>query len=292
MKVLVLGACGMLGHKLVQTWKERFDVTATVRADASDALRFGIFDGAEIVGGVRADEFSTVAGVIDRVRPDVIFNAIGIVKQLPTSKNVVTTLTVNSIFPHLLAGSAAEVGARLITISTDCVFDGVNGGYTESSVSNATDLYGRSKSLGEVVEGNCLTIRTSIIGRELSSGHSLVEWFLGNRGRRVKGFRKAIYSGFPTVVLADIVADLIESRPDLNGLWQVSSDPIDKFELLRLMNDAYGARVEIDEDNEFAIDRSLDSTRFRIETGYAPPSWADLVATMADDATPYDEIKK
>ena len=282
----------MLGHKLIQSWNERFEVWTTLKGNFADYEKYGIFDKKRTLDLIDAEKFETVEKAIFEIRPQVVFNAVGIIKQLPTSKNVVKTLTINSIFPHRLAETVEKTGARLINISTDCVFDGEKGNYTEEDISNATDVYGKSKNLGEVTGENCLTLRTSIIGRELQTSHSLVEWFLSNRGKKVKGFVNAIYSGFPTIVLADIIADLIENYPNLSGLYHVSAEPINKFELLELINEAYQAGVEIEPSADFRIDRSLDSTRFRKETGFKPLNWRELIKIMADDPTPYDEWRK
>jgi len=288
MKILVIGGSGMLGHKLVQTWNERFEVWTTLRSSLADFEKFGIFDKKRVLENVEAGDYESVEMAIKKIRPQVIFNAVGIIKQLPTSKNILQALTINSIFPHRLADTAEKIGARLINISTDCVFNGEKGGYTETDVSDAADVYGKSKYMGEVADGNCLTLRTSIIGRELRTTHSLVEWFLGNRGKKVPGYVNAIYTGFPTVVLADIVGDLIENRRELSGLYHLSSDPINKFELLKLINDAYRAEIEIEPFEDFRIDRSLNSTKFRLETGFRPVSWREMIQKMADDPTPYD----
>lgn len=281
----------MLGHKLAQSWQKRFEVWTTLREPAENYRKFGI-DGERVVERLDVEDIAAVEKTIADLKPDVLFNAVGIIKQLPSSKDVIKTLSINSIFPHRLAELAEKHRARLINISTDCVFDGAKGNYREDDSSNATDVYGKSKNLGEVTGAHCLTLRTSIIGRELGTAHSLVEWFLSNRGQRVKGFVNAIYSGFPTIVLADIIADLIENRPDLSGLYHVSADPINKDELLRLINRAYRAEVEIEPFADFRIDRSLDSTRFRRETGFAPASWPAMIERMADDPTPYDAWRK
>ncbi len=229
--------------------------------------------------------------MLDVFKPDVIINAVGIIKQLPTSKEVVETLKINSIFPHQLAQIAQASGARLITISTDCVFNGRKGNYTEKDISDAEDLYGRSKNLGEVSAPGCLTLRTSIIGRELQTSHSLVEWFLSNRGKKVKGYTEAIYSGFPTIILADIITDLIENHKNLQGLYHVSSETISKFDLLCLLKDFYKVPIEIEPYADFEIDRSLDSSKFRKETGFAPLGWEEMIEKMAQDPTPYDNFR-
>ena len=282
----------MLGHKLVQMWSSRFDVWTTLRGNFSGFERFRIFDKSKTIASVQVDNFDSVVNAFAESRPDAVVNCIGVIKQLKTAKDPIPTLTTNAIFPHRLAKLCKTAGARLITLSTDCVFSGRTGNYTEQDVPDAEDLYGRSKNMGEVEGDDCLTIRTSIIGRELESAHSLVEWFLSNRDSGVRGFTKAIYSGFPTIVLADILANLIENYPKLNGVWQVSSEPVNKYELLLLIRRAYNLNIEIEPDDDFQIDRSLDSSRFRRETGFAPPSWEEMIHQMAADPTPYDEWRK
>jgi dTDP-4-dehydrorhamnose reductase len=289
MKVLVLGGSGMLGHKLVQQWQDRFDVWTAIRGKFADYEKYGYLPAGRTLEGVAADRFDTVTKAIETAQPDVVVNAIGVIKQLPSAKNTITTLEINSIFPHRLAELAAKQNFRLITISTDCVFNGRQGNYTEESLSDAEDLYGKSKSLGEVTGENCLTIRTSIIGRELETAHSLVEWFLSNRGKTVKGFTKAIYSGFPTIVLADILANIIENFPTLTGLYHVSSEPINKYELLRLVDKYYGSNIDIEPESDFVLDRSLNSDKFRALTGFIPEPWEAMIEKMASDPTPYDE---
>lgn len=282
----------MLGHKLVQVLEKRFDVWTTLRFDYEKYADFGIFDAERTFSGVDVEDFETVENLLDELKPNVVINAAGLIKQLPSSKNVVKTLTINSVFPHRLAEVVSSLDSRLLSISTDCVFDGKKGGYTEGDIPNAVDLYGKSKNLGEVVEGNCLTLRTSIIGRELETAHSLVEWFLSSEGKTVKGFKNAIFSGFPTVVLADIIGDLIVNQKNLRGLYHVSSDPINKYELLCLIKKGFNLNIEIEPESEFQIDRSLDSTKFRQKTGFVPQTWDEMIKRMADDPTPYNRWRK
>ena len=292
MKVLVLGGNGMLGHKLVQHLSSQFDVWTTVRQPFESIRRFGIFSEEKTLDRVHVDDASILEGVIAELRPDVVINAIGVIKQRPSSRDVITTLTVNSILPHRLCELSRRLGFRLICVSTDCVFSGDKGMYIEADPSDASDLYGRSKSLGEVTDENCLTVRTSIIGRELASNHSMVEWFLSNRGGKVNGYANAIYSGFPTIVFADIIRSLLFEHRQLRGLYHISSDPIDKYSLLVLANQAYGANVTIEPDESFRLDRSLDSSKFRQLTGFQPKPWEEMVEQMANDPTPYEEWRK
>jgi dTDP-4-dehydrorhamnose reductase len=281
MRVLILGAAGMLGHQLCLQFRERYETWATVRKlNPDDGVR-ELLPRERLIEGVDAFQLQSVIAAIAQVKPDVIINCIGIIKQLQSAKNPVISLTVNALFPHHLHQLAQISGARLIHFSTDCVFSGKRGMYTEADISDAEDLYGRTKYLGEVAGEGALTIRSSIIGRELSTQSGLVEWFLSNEGGKVRGFRKAIYSGFTTAVMAEIISNLLEHHPQLSGVYQISSEPINKYELLLLVRDAFGANITIEPDDDFVIDRSLDSSRFRAETGFTPPSWEKMIADLA-----------
>jgi len=289
MRILILGAAGMLGHKLWQVYRNRFDTWGTVRSSYRAYARYDLFDSQRLLGGVDAFNFDTVVRALATVQPDAVINCIGIIKQLPTAKDPIATLTVNSLFPHRLANLCQAARARLIHISTDCVFSGSKGMYTEDDVSDAEDLYGRSKFLGEVDGPDCLTLRVSIIGRELQTTNGLVEWFLSNQDGSIRGYDRAIYSGFTTLAISDIIANVIEHHPELSGVYHVSSEPISKYDLLRLLRDAFKVQVKIEPYPEVCIDRSLDSSRFQAETNFTPPTWADMIRAMAEDPTPYSE---
>ncbi|MBA2460763.1 MAG: SDR family oxidoreductase [Actinobacteria bacterium] len=289
MKVLVLGASGMLGHKLYQVLERRFDICATVRELPAQAVRHGLFDERRLLTGVVAEDFDGVVRVIQHVRPDVVVNCVGIVKQREEAKDPVRLIQVNSLFPHRLASVCRLSSARLIHISTDHVFSGRRGNYRVEDEPDANDPYGRSKLLGEVIDGDVLTLRTSIIGRELSSRNGLLE-FLGEEGI-VRGFREAIFSGFTTLALSEIIANLIEHQPPLSGLWHVASAPVNKHDLLVLLKSAYGRPTEIAADDDFVCDRSLDGTPFWAATGLSPKGWREMVEQAAADPTPYEAIR-
>ncbi len=242
-----------------------------------------------MLSGMDVFEFDSILSAVGVMRPDVVVNAIGLITPVVAAKGPISALTVNSLFPHRLAMLCRTVDARLIHISTDAVFSGCRGMYTENDSPDPNDFYGRSKLLGEVTEPHCLTFRTSIIGRDLTGSKGLVEWLLDNRGQSVVGYTKAIYSGFPSLVLAQIIADVIERHPELSGLYHVSSEPISKFELLRLLNDAYGADAQIKASDDVRINRSLDSSRFRAAIGFTPQPWPDMIKAMAADPTPYEK---
>lgn len=292
MKVLIFGGSGMLGHMLVQVLEDKFEVNYTIRGDFSTIERFGIFDRANTVERMSVEDPASVRNAVEAVGPDVVINAVGVIKQVQAAGNAVETISINSLFPHRLAELGREFGFRLISVSTDCVFDGKRGNYSEVDQPNATDLYGKSKYLGEVTGENCLTVRTSIIGRELSTKHSMVEWALSNRGKQINGYVNAIYSGFPTIEFADIITSLIEQHPDLSGLYHIASAPINKYELLSKINKAYDAEIAIEPFSEFKIDRSLNGELFNTVTGFRPKSWDEMIENMASDTTPYENWNK
>ena len=239
MRIAVLGATGMLGHKVYQICKERFETWAIGRMSYNSISKYNLFSRDRYIGGIDARDMGGITRAFAVVKPDVVVNCIGIIKQSPLASDPITSLEVNALFPHRLSVLCQAIGARLIHIKARCVFSGNKGMYTEDDIADAVDLYGRSKYLGEVAgSSSCLTLRTSIIGRELGSRNGLLEWFLANRGKTVKGYSLAIFSGFTTVALARIIADVIDKCTYLDGLWQVSSDPISKYELLCMINRA------------------------------------------------------
>ena len=292
MRVLILGGEGMLGHKVFQILGQRFETFATFRDWDGLWTRYPMYAGAareRTLGGVDATNFASVVRAFAQVRPAVVINCIGIIKQLKEAHDPLISIELNSLFPHRLAELCNATGTRLFHMSTDCVFSGRKGHYTEDDIPDAEDLYGRTKLLGEVAQPGCLTIRTSIFGRDFVKQSALLEWFLSNRGKTVRGFTRAIYTGFPTQVLARIMGDLIADHPDLAGLYQIASEPISKYDLLIKIRAAMGLNITIEPDAHEVCDRSLDAARFRAATGYRLPGWDSMLAELAGDTTPYDE---
>jgi dTDP-4-dehydrorhamnose reductase len=276
----VLGATGMLGNAMVRVLGRSDALRVTAATRSGDAARHFAADlPLRFVGGVDAESPDGLAKLFACVRPQVVINCVGLVKQNADAKSVMAAVPINTLLPHRLAVLCEVVGARLIHVSTDCVFSGEKGDYLESDRADATDTYGLSKYLGEVSETHAITLRTSIIGHELRGRLSLLEWFLAQE-KPVNGFTRAIFSGFPTVELARIVRDHVLPRPDLHGLYHVSAEPIGKFDLLRLITAEYGKSIEIIPLDQPVIDRSLNSDRFRQAVGYSPPSWPELIAEM------------
>ncbi len=289
MRVLVLGATGMLGHKVYQHLQGRAEVYGAARegSPGRDLPLFG--DGSRLVTGLDGEAPETIRPVLEAARPDAVVNCVGVIKQLKDAEDPVKTIAVNALFPHLLARACRERGARLVHVSTDCVFSGEKGGYREEDPSDAKDLYGRTKHLGEVTRGDCVTLRTSIIGRELKTTYGLLEWFLSQRGRKVDGYTHAVFSGVTTQVLAEVIWSVLARCPGLRGLYHVAAAPIAKFDLLALVSEVLDLDIEIAPSSRERCDRSLDGSRFAAETGLAVPPWREMVEALAKDATPYNE---
>jgi dTDP-4-dehydrorhamnose reductase len=292
MRTLILGGSGMLGHKLSQTLGGRFETYSTFRQVPAALESLGVYDRVQVLGQVEVSDFDSVARSLSAKRPDVVINCIGIVKQDAAAHDSIQSISVNALFPHRLAQLCRAAGARLVDISTDCGFSGRKGNYDETDESDAQDLYGKTKFLGEVSGPGCLTIRTSMIGRELKGSHGLVEWLLSQRGQKVRGFERAIFSGFTTRALSGIIADVIEQRPELEGVYHVAAQPITKFDLLTMINQIFGLNIEIDPDDSLVCDRSLNGQRFETATGFVPPAWPEMIEQMRADATRYEEIRE
>jgi len=280
-KILILGVTGMLGHTLFKEMSKNndFDVFGTTRSSAGLKDFFSENELGRIRDNVDADNFETVMRAIAAVQPDIIINCIGIIKQLPIAKDPLTAITVNAQLPHRISLVARATNARMIHISTDCVFNGSKGNYTEEDPSDATDLYGRTKFLGEVEYPHCVTLRTSIIGHELKTEFSLIDWFVAQT-EEINGFTKAIYSGFPTIEIVKIITNYVIPNEELSGLYQVSSDHISKYNLLNIMKDIYKKEITINPENNFFMDRSLNSQKFQSITGYKAPSWEVMLRDM------------
>jgi len=280
MRILVLGASGMLGNAVIRVLSEKPDwqVQGTIRSES--AKRFFHPDIAgRLLAGVDVEQQDSLVQAFVRVHPDVVINCVGLVKQLAEADDPLQAVPINTLLPHRLARLCELAGARLVHMSTDCVFAGGKGDYRESDPSDAKDLYGRSKYLGEVDYPHTVTLRTSIIGHELQSAHGLVGWFLSQQ-ERCNGYTKAIFSGLPTVVLAQIIRDVVIPRSDLSGVYHVAAQPISKYDLLKLVARVYGKQIEIVPDDKLAINRSLNADRFRDATGYVAPGWLELIESM------------
>ena len=271
----------MLGHQLLKSWQNRHDVRVTVRGPLENYARYGLFHRGNTIDSVDVCHTDRLREVIDSFRPEAVVNCTGVIKQRAAASLAVPSIQINALVPHQLQLLCGDAGARLIQLSTDCVFNGKRGGYLQTDPPDATDLYGRSKALGELTSPGTLTIRSSIIGLELSEHQSLIEWFLAQHGA-IRGFTSAIYSGVTTAEMARILEFVLTRQPELHGLWQVAAEPINKYELLSSLSAKLGRQdLTITPDDSFHCDRSLDGTEFARQTGYRVPAWPDMLDELA-----------
>ena len=289
MRILILGGSGLIGHKLWFELGQRFnDVWVGLHRSKEAYAQYKIFNSDKVIYNLDVAKTEQLIGVLKAVNPDVVLNCVGITKRKEEIKDIAYALQINSLHPHLLAKWVIENGKRMIHFSTDCVFNGALGEYTEESPTTAEDTYGKTKAMGEVQYEGTLTIRSSFIGRELEGKTELLEWFLAQRGKKIKGFHKAMYSGVSTTFMAKVVGDIIERYPNLSGLYQLTSPKaISKFDLLHLAAKAFNMEVEIMPDSDFVNINTLNGSKLHAILGYQPPSWEEMLAQLASE-TLYD----
>jgi dTDP-4-dehydrorhamnose reductase len=279
--ILILGATGLLGNAMFRSMSNAsgIRVHGTIRDEAARNLFASEFrDRLIVVDDVEKPD--CLARLFDVVHPDVVINCIAAGRPAPLDP--MRSIEVYSMLPRRLSQLCRLSGTRLVQISSDGVFSGVRGGYSEDDLPDANDIYGISKLLGEVTEPHGVTLRTSFIGHELQSTVGLLEWFLSQLGQ-CRGYTRAIFSGFPTIVLADLVRDVVIPHPDLHGVYHLATHPISKFDLLRIVAKRYGKGIELIPDDRENPDRTLVAARFERATGYVAPDWATLVDVMYCD---------
>jgi len=284
LRLLILGGSGMLGHQLWRGLHAQHDTWVTLRRPVADFAVHNLFDEAKAIQFDDITDDTALERALGQAKPEAVINCVGLIKQRDEASDEALTLRVNAEFPHRLAKRCGEAGARLIHFSTDCIFAGTKGNYTESDPSDAADLYGQSKHQGEVADAHSVTLRTSVIGHELGTNLALLDWFLSQRGQAISGFTKAIYSGFTTLEMARIVDRILTQHPALSGVWHVASESISKFALLQLCREKLGWEGVIEPNDEFVCDRSLNADRFNQATGYTPPSWEAMISELAQQS--------
>ena len=281
MKILVLGATGLLGNAVFRSMSKASGarVAGTIRDEAARGL-FAPEHAARLIVVEDLENPQGLARLLDGVGPDVVVNCIAAGRPAPADP--MRSILVHSVLPGRLLHLCGRSGARLIQIGSDGVFSGMRGAYTEDDAPDANDIYGISKLLGEVAAPHAITLRTSIIGHELQSGSGLLEWFLSQQDQ-CRCYTRAIFSGFPTIVLADLIRDVVIPRPDLHGVYHVATRAISKFDLLQLVARRYGKAIQLIPDDRENPDRSLVAARFEKATGYVAPDWPTLVDLMYCD---------
>ena len=286
MKILILGGAGMLGHQIYLKTREAFgasNVALTLRKAQIQYEKFGIFNDAKVFDNLDILDFSNVLKILDQFKPQVVINCIGLTLRKKELADIEKCYSVNGVLPHKIAMWGQFNNCKIIHFSTDCVFDGSQGNYKETDVPTALDSYGQSKFLGEIQSPNSLTLRLSIVGRELEAKTELVEWFLSQKGKTIQGYSNAIYSGLTTNFVAHEVVKIIKNFPKLSGLYHLASEPISKFELLKIVNQVYSTKIEIIENSNYKSDKSLNSDRYSSATGFVKPKWQDLILQMKNE---------
>jgi dTDP-4-dehydrorhamnose reductase len=292
MRVIILGVSGLIGHSLFKEISSKFETYGILHNNKSFYSNHVLFETENVFDNIDVLDFEVLSKVLLAVDPDVIINCVGITKRKEEIKNTGLTLYVNALFPHKLAEWSKANNKRIIHFSSDCVFDGKVGNYSEESLTTAEDMYGRTKALGEINYNHTLTLRSSFIGRELFSKTELLEWFLSQNGLTIRGFTKALYTGVSTIFLSKIVADIIESHPNLSGLKQLSIEkPISKYELLCLAREAFKCNIEIIPDDTFEIKPTLKGEKLRDELGYVVPTWENMMYDLAKDSFNYEKSR-
>jgi dTDP-4-dehydrorhamnose reductase len=279
-KLLILGASGMLGSTLIRFFSKVGDIEVfgTIRSSKNkENFTDDIRD--KLIEDVSINSLERLQNIFSQIKPDIVINCIGLVKQDSSSNDPLQAILVNSYWPHRLAEFCNATGSRLIQVSTDCVFSGDKGNYLEDDFADANDLYGRTKFLGELNYANTVTLRTSIIGHELLGNKGLIEWFLA-QNNNVSGYKNVFFSGLPAIELAVVIKNYVIPNQSLSGIFHVSVDPISKFKLLEMVANEYRKDIKIEPDSTLKINRTLDSTKFRLATGYSPKSWTQLIAEM------------
>ncbi|MDQ8164716.1 MAG: SDR family oxidoreductase [Gemmatimonadota bacterium] len=283
MKILIFGVTGMIGHAMFRVLgrDSAHETIGTIRSE-SDLAFFDAGAARKLLVGVDVENCDALMGSFVAIRPEIVINCVGATKHKASGNDALTAIPLNALLPHRLARLCAGFGSRLIHISTDCVYSGKQGNYTEDVPPDADDVYGRTKALGELEYPNTITLRTSTIGHELRSHLGLLEWFLAQQDR-CRGFRCAVFSGLPSVTLAQIVRDLVIPNQKLSGLFHVAGPSISKYELLMNIAEIYKKSIEVVAEDAPVIDRSLNADRFFDATGYRPPDWRTLIGAMHRD---------
>ena len=288
MKILILGADGMIGHKIAHSLEDDFELILTSRKSISvDSL--GITNGKLILHNLITDSLDTL---LDDITPDVIINCVGITTRRGVEENISHTKFLNSGLPHKLNFWVSSNSKKLIHFSTDCVFSGSKGNYHDYDMLDAEDIYGTTKAAGEVDGPNTLTIRCSMIGRELYNFTELFEWLIKNKNKKIEGYSKVFYSGITTVRMGKILNQILKQKLNLSGVYNISSVPISKFDLLIKLSNAFSLNVDINENKNIKSNKILISKKFTEITGMYPSNWDDLISEFKVDCEKFKSLYK
>ena len=286
--VIILGASGMLGHMLVRVLSPHHRVVGTTSSQYNAGSPLAkLLDRDSWISGIDVRSFNRIDQLVRETQPDVVINCVGVIKQKMESSSITDAITINSLFPHHLANLCQSHNCRLIHFSTDCVFEGTSGIKRASDTPNATDLYGTTKRLGEIAFGDSITIRSSIVGAQIVGNESLFQWAISQKGKSIKGFTGALYSGLTTMTMAKVILEIVDNFPQLSGVQQIASEAITKHDLLCKLNIALDLSLKISADNTLVCDRTLDGSEFAHQTGIEIPTWDEMIEEFASDQNFY-----
>ena len=291
-KIFVLGATGMLGHKMCQVLSgaDEFYVYGGLRGRAEAVKALPFFQDTDLVGGLDVNDWGRAKDSIANLKPDVIVNCVGLTTRKIDPAASAQVVELNALLPHRLAHLATDLGARMIHFSTDCVFQGGAGPYAVDHPKDAQDLYGMSKALGEVDAPGCLTIRSSIVGREIRGFTEFFEWIFSQKGQGVSGFTKALYNGLTTKFMAELVRDLILQSPDIRGILQIGSQPASKAQLIQQVSDIFDLGITVNSVDQ-GKDKTLQTQVAQQDIGFQPPTWAELISDLKRENHLYEGIQ-
>lgn len=281
MRILILGGNGMIGHMMYKVLsKYHHDTWVLFKKNYNNIIENNLFNKDKVIDNFNLCDFTNLNNILENLNPDIIINAAGITIRRGIELDISTSIIINSALPHFLNHWVLKNDKRLIHFSTDCVFSGKDGYYSEISIPDSIDIYGRTKTLGEINSNNSLTIRSSMIGRELENKTELFEWYLSQKNNIIKGYTNAIYSGITTNRMAHYILQIINYFPNMCGLFNVSSYSIPKYELLKIFNNLFKINIIIEPDESYHSNKSLDSSKFYDYTGFIKPNWEELVTDL------------
>lgn len=291
MKILILGVSGLIGHKLLQELSVDHEVFGTLHKTKAQYNNLALFADSTIIEGIDVLKFEKLTEILQVIDPDVLLNCVGITKRKITQNNTLEVIETNAVFPHKLAYWAKNNNKRVIHFSTDCVFNGKEGDYSEESLTTAEDLYGRTKALGEIRYDHTLTIRSSFIGQELFDRTELLDWVLAQDGKQIKGFKNALYSGVSINFMAKTVNDIIINHTKLNSLYQLAPDvPISKYDLICSVKKAFGLDIDVTLETDYVHRPTLNAAKLKNEIGIKVPSWEEMMEELANNKNFYKRI--
>lgn len=280
MKILILGADGMVGHKIAKSFSNSdFDLCLNSRSRSQYIKKY--FPNS-IVSNFDFNK-QKIENLLNKFMPNYVINAVGVTIRRGASDNKETNY-INSQLPKKIDLWCMENQKNQILFSTDCVFSGDKGNYKDFDLPDSNDYYGKSKGKGEIDSLHTITLRSSMIGREIYNKSELLEWVISNKSKQIKGYYNVIYSGVTTLWMSKVLIEIIKNYPNLHGIYNISSPPISKFELITKINHYFKLNIDIVKDYSYSSNKSLNSDRFFSKTKFKKPNWDEMLLNLYLDS--------